>query len=103
MSIAWTREFLRIFYWKWVTLLEKIIYIDKEFITLGQFLKVADVIASGGMAKWYLSEYVVFVDDEKENRRGKKLYSGAKVDILEKGTYIIKNKSDSTKEDGQTL
>ena len=95
MSIAWTREFLRIFYWKWVTLLEKIIYIDKEFITLGQFLKVADVIASGGMAKWYLSEYVVFVDDEKENRRGKKLYDKHTVRIPNIGSFEIKSLTES--------
>lgn len=35
------------------------IKIDTEYITLGQFLKLADVIQSGGMAKWFLSEHDV--------------------------------------------
>ena len=28
------------------------------------------------MAKWYLSEYYVYVNDEEEMRRGRKLYDG---------------------------
>ena len=36
--------------------------IDTEMITLGQFLKLADVIQSGGMAKWFLSEHEVLVN-----------------------------------------
>lgn len=83
--------------------LEKNIYIDKEFVTLGQFLKIADIIGSGGMAKWYLSEHVIYVDEEEENRRGKKLYSGTVVEVPGHGTFMIKNKSDSSKEDGQSL
>ncbi len=45
------------------------ISIDTEMITLGQFLKLADVIQSGGMAKWFLSEHEVLVNDEPDNRR----------------------------------
>ncbi|WP_217608869.1 RNA-binding S4 domain-containing protein, partial [Bacillus sp. GbtcB15] len=41
----------------------KPVKIDSEFITLGQFLKLADVIQSGGMAKWFLSEYEIFVNN----------------------------------------
>lgn len=44
------------------------ISIDTEMITLGQFLKLADVIQSGGMAKWFLSEHEVLVNDELDNR-----------------------------------
>ncbi|MCY7768286.1 ribosome maturation protein RlbA, partial [Bacillus inaquosorum] len=50
--------------------------IDTEMITLGQFLKLADVIQSGGMAKWFLSEHEVLVNSEPDNRRGRKLYVG---------------------------
>ena len=34
----------------------KHIKISTEYITLGQFLKLADVIQSGGMAKWFLQK-----------------------------------------------
>lgn len=65
------------------------VYIDEDFITLGQLLKHIDVISSGGMAKWYLSEYAVFVDHEKEDRRGRKLYPGMMVEIPDEGTFFI--------------
>lgn len=65
--------------------------IDTEYITLGQFLKLADVIETGGMAKWFLSEYAIFVNNELENRRGKKLKAGDVVDIPEFGKYVVKN------------
>ena len=50
--------------------------LTEDFITLGKLLKYADIISSGGMAKWYLSEFPVYVNDELENRRGKKLFVG---------------------------
>lgn len=65
------------------------IKIDTEYITLGQFLKVADVIQSGGMAKWFLSEYEIFINEEQDQRRGRKLRSGDKVDIPGFGLFII--------------
>ena len=49
------------------------IQIDTEYITLGQFLKVADIISTGGMAKWFLSEYEIFINGEFDQRRGRKL------------------------------
>ena len=45
-------------------IMTKIVTITEEFITLGQFLKHIDVITTGGQAKWYLQETVVFVDGE---------------------------------------
>lgn len=65
------------------------ISIQSEYITLGQFLKYADVISSGGMVKFALQEYEIFVNDLHENRRGKKLYPGDKVTIKGIGTYRI--------------
>ena len=59
---------------------EEVLKIDSDYLTLGQLLKYVDIIASGGMAKWYLSEYMVYVNGESENRRGKKLYPG---DLIE--------------------
>ncbi len=62
----------------------KKINIDTEYITLGQFLKAADIISSGGMAKWFLSEYEIIINGEQEQRRGKKLRHG---DTIEIGDY----------------
>lgn len=71
---------------------EKII-INTEYITLGQFLKLVNLINTGGMAKWFLLEHEVYVNGEKEERRGRKLYPGDTINILEKGQYIILGKS----------
>ena len=38
------------------------IKIDTEYITLGQLLKMSNAISSGGMAKWFLDEYIVYVN-----------------------------------------
>ena len=45
----------------------------QNLLHLGQLLKMTNAISSGGMAKWFLEEHVVFVNDEEEQRRGKKL------------------------------
>ncbi|WHY00756.1 S4 domain-containing protein YaaA [Neobacillus sp. DY30] len=65
------------------------IKINTEFITLGQFLKVADVIQSGGMAKWFLSENDIFINGEQDQRRGRKLRAGDKINIPGFGEFLI--------------
>ena len=65
------------------------IKISSEFITLGQFLKFADIIESGGEAKLFLSQNDVFINDELDMRRGRKLRPGDKVVILGE-SYLIK-------------
>ena len=50
------------------------IKITTAFLTLGQFLKEAGLIDSGGAAKWYLGEHPVTVNGAAEDRRGRKLY-----------------------------
>lgn len=67
----------------------KTLKIDTEFITLGQFLKAADVISTGGMAKWFLSENEILINGEQDQRRGRKLRSGDKIEILGLNTYIL--------------
>ena len=67
----------------------KTLKIDTEFITLGQFLKSADIISTGGMAKWFLSEYEILINGEQDQRRGRKLRSGDKIEILGLDTYIL--------------
>lgn len=54
--------------------------IDEAYITLQQFLKAAEIISSGGMAKHYLEASPVIVNQASENRRGRKLYPN---DIIE--------------------
>ena len=49
---------------------------DEEFITLNVLLKITDLIPTGGMAKIFLAGNDVYVNGEKENRRGRKLYRG---------------------------
>ncbi|TVY10692.1 S4 domain-containing protein YaaA [Paenibacillus cremeus] len=51
----------------------KPISIHTEYITLGQFLKLADCISTGGQAKSFLQDAVIAVNGEPENRRGRKL------------------------------
>lgn len=62
--------------------------ITTEFITLTQFLKINDFISSGGEAKYFLQEQEVFVNQEKEERRGRKLYVNDEVVINQK-KFII--------------
>ncbi|WP_428910289.1 S4 domain-containing protein YaaA [Niallia sp. Krafla_26] len=65
------------------------IKIDTEYITLGQFLKVADIISTGGMAKWFLSEHEIIINGEQDQRRGRKLRLGDKIIVEGHGTYIL--------------
>lgn len=50
--------------------------LNKEYIKLDQFLKMSDIISTGGEAKFYLMENEVLVNGVIENRRGRKLYPG---------------------------
>ena len=72
------------------------IEIRDTYITLGQFLKLANVISSGGMAKPFLQQMEVFVNDELENRRGKKLYDTDTVSITNIGDFEIKSNAKPT-------
>ena len=58
----------------------KEIKIESEYITLGQFLKIADIISSGGEAKAFLACNRILINNEEDNRRGRKLY---KDDVIE--------------------
>ena len=69
----------------------KEIQIHTPFITLGQFLKLANLISNGGEAKLFLMENIVYVNQEKENRRGRKLYPGYEIE-LEGQKFIIVEK-----------
>ena len=57
----------------------KEIKIKDEFITLGQFIKVIDLISSGGEAKMFLANNNVKINGELDNRRGRKLYKNDQI------------------------
>ena len=65
------------------------ITINTEYITLGQFLKLTDIIQSGGEAKSFLAQNEVEIDGEIDNRRGRKLRGGEVIEILDQ-KYEIK-------------
>lgn len=67
----------------------EIVKFDTEYITLGQLLKMTNIISSGGMAKWFLSENVVYVNGAPEQRRGKKLYDGDVINIPDEGKFKL--------------
>ncbi|MCP2324001.1 ribosome-associated protein [Hamadaea flava] len=55
--------------------------IRDDMIRLGQFLKLAGVIESGGEAKTAIGAGEVTVNGEEELRRGRQLHRGDVVDI----------------------
>ncbi|WP_317316558.1 RNA-binding S4 domain-containing protein [Peptostreptococcus russellii] len=54
----------------------KNIIIDSEYIKLDQFLKLADIVMSGGEAKLVIMSEEVQVNGEICTQRGKKLKTG---------------------------
>lgn len=48
--------------------------LKSECITLQQLLKACDIISSGGQVKEFLQETPVMVNNQREDRRGRKLY-----------------------------
>ena len=67
----------------------KPIEISTEYITLGQFLKLADCISTGGQAKPFLQETSIKVNGEAENRRGRKLYDGDQIVVEGCGEFRV--------------
>ena len=66
----------------------KPVKINTEYITLQQLLKMENIISSGGEAKYYLASNEVYVNNELESRRGRKLYPSYVIKIQEK-EFII--------------
>lgn len=62
--------------------------ITTEYITLGQLIKVLNILESGGMVKAYLQDVGANVNGEVEHRRGRKLYPGDIVEV-EGNAYIV--------------
>ncbi len=72
--------------------MNQLVSIYTEYIPLGQFLKLAGIIDTGGMAKAFLAEVPIKVNGELDNRRGRKLYPGDKVEVEGYGMYEVTGK-----------
>ncbi|MBQ1505626.1 MAG: S4 domain-containing protein YaaA [Erysipelotrichales bacterium] len=66
----------------------KKVTIHTEYITLGQLLKKTDWIQTGGEAKIMVKQLKITVNNEPEDRRGRKIYAGDTITI-ESETYNI--------------
>ena len=65
------------------------VVIRGEMIRLGQLLKLADVVDSGGEAKALLAAGAVSVNDEPEQRRGRQLRDGDIVGVAGQQLRIV--------------
>ncbi len=66
------------------------IAICTDFVTLGQLLKIANIIGSGGEAKSFLATNEILVNGVLDNRRGRKLRDQTMVEIDQVGYRIVK-------------
>lgn len=76
---------------------KQIIFIEDQFITLGQLLKLTNQFQSGGEIKHFLQTIGVKVNGEVENRRGRKLYDEDVVSFDGK-EYIVVSKQQELEE-----
>jgi len=60
-----------------------------EMITLGQLIKVLNLVSSGAEVKDFLASESVLVNGEPDNRRGRKLYVGDIVEVKPVGRVRI--------------
>jgi ribosome-associated protein len=61
---------------------------EEETIKLDQFLKLADIVGSGGEAKHLIRSGAIRVNGEEETRRGRKLRNGDVVTYADED-YVI--------------
>jgi ribosome-associated protein len=59
----------------------EILEIEEEYIELCKVLKIQNLVASGGEAKYVISEGLVRVDGEVETRKRRKLRGGALIEF----------------------
>ncbi len=68
------------------------VHITTDFITLGQLIKYVGIVQNGGQVKGFLLENKPKINGEIDQRRGKKLFEGDKVEINGKEYVIFKEK-----------
>ena len=69
--------------------------IDGDMIRLGQFLKLADLIDTGGEGKILIASGDVTVNGEVDLRRGRQLHHGDVVEVLGRQARVV-----STEDEG---
>ncbi len=70
---------------------KNVIHIKGEYITLSQLLKLTNLFESGGTIKNYINEEGVFVNEQLEFRRGRKLYHDDIVKLKSGEMFHVKN------------
>jgi ribosome-associated protein len=73
-----------------------------ETIKLDQFLKLAQVVQTGGEAKILIQSGGVMVNNEVETRRGRKLRHGDVVQIDEDEMMVLMEEENETDETGES-
>ncbi len=68
----------------------KELHITTDYILLHQAMKLLGIIPTGGAAKFFLLSHDVFVNNEKEEKRGRKLYPGDVFSIGKLDFKIVK-------------
>ena len=68
----------------------KKINIGSDYIKLDQFLKLADIVMSGGEAKLLIMSEEIKVNGEIATQRGKKLRDGDIVEYMNKEFHVSK-------------
>ncbi|MEU4622771.1 RNA-binding S4 domain-containing protein [Actinoplanes sp. NPDC023801] len=63
--------------------------IDGDMIRLGQFLKLADLIDTGGEGKILIANGDVTVNGEVDVRRGRQLHPGDEVEVLGRRARVV--------------
>ena len=66
------------------------IRIRDEFIKLGQLLKLADLVQDGVEAKYVITDGLVKVNGEMDDRRGRKDYEGDVVSYDGKEIKVVR-------------
>ena len=66
------------------------IRIRDEFIKLGQLLKLADLVQDGVQAKYVITDGLVKVNGEMDDRRGRKVYEGDVVSYDGKEIKVVR-------------
>ena len=67
-----------------------VIKIKTEYIELQQLLKLTDWVVTGGEAKIAVKKLDIKVNNEKEDRRGRKIYPNDVVEIQGKKYEVVK-------------
>jgi ribosome-associated protein len=68
--------------------MEREVQIRDETIRLGQLLKLVGIIDSGSEAKAFLALQSVFVNEERETRRGRQLRCGDTIRVGEQQLLV---------------